>query len=190
MAARDSPEYLVDDHRLDLAGSRRQRPALHHRVTGNPAGADSGGPDRRRRGLATVQGHDPANARADDRRGGWYFTGQFAQDLRYRLDHDPGWSLSVIRNLGRHDVPGNLCALPVRIRSRHRSPPKRGRFCGIDLLFEPHAEEHLMGRVLRNVSLLILAAVWILPLYLILINAAKSPEGYRETERYAPAGDS
>lgn len=46
-----------------------------------------------------------------------------------------------------------------------------------------------MGRVLRNAILLVLAAIWILPLYLILINASKTNEGYKETERYAPAGD-
>lgn len=46
-----------------------------------------------------------------------------------------------------------------------------------------------MGRVLRNAVLFVLAAVWILPLYIFLINAAKSSEGYRTTERYLPAGD-
>lgn len=43
-----------------------------------------------------------------------------------------------------------------------------------------------MGRVLRNALLLILAALWILPLYLFLINAAKTSDGYRSTERYVP----
>ena len=43
-----------------------------------------------------------------------------------------------------------------------------------------------MGRILRNVVLLALAAVWIMPLYLIVINASKSTEGYRNSERYAP----
>ncbi len=44
-----------------------------------------------------------------------------------------------------------------------------------------------MGRVLRNGLLFILAAVWIMPLYLILINASKSTEAYKDSERYAPA---
>ena len=46
-----------------------------------------------------------------------------------------------------------------------------------------------MGRVLRNALLVILAAIWILPLYLFLINAAKTTEAYRSTERYAPSRD-
>lgn len=46
-----------------------------------------------------------------------------------------------------------------------------------------------MGRVLRSALLFLLAAVWILPLYLFLINASKSTEGYRSTERYLPSSD-
>lgn len=46
-----------------------------------------------------------------------------------------------------------------------------------------------MGRVLRNAILFVLAAVWILPLYIFLINASKSTEGYRSTERYLPSSD-
>jgi multiple sugar transport system permease protein len=46
-----------------------------------------------------------------------------------------------------------------------------------------------MGRVLRHVVLFILAAIWILPLYLFLINASKSTEAFRSTERYAPSSD-
>lgn len=46
-----------------------------------------------------------------------------------------------------------------------------------------------MGRVFRSGVLLILAAVWILPLYLILINASKTTEGYQSSERYAPASE-
>ncbi|MCC6674705.1 MAG: carbohydrate ABC transporter permease [Thermomicrobiales bacterium] len=43
--------------------------------------------------------------------------------------------------------------------------------------------------MIRNALLLVLAAIWILPLYLFLINASKSTEGYRSTERYLPSSD-
>ena len=42
------------------------------------------------------------------------------------------------------------------------------------------------ARALRHLTLLVLAAVWILPLYLVLINATTDPDDYREKELYAP----
>jgi multiple sugar transport system permease protein len=42
------------------------------------------------------------------------------------------------------------------------------------------------GRALRHLSLVILAAVWIVPLYLVLINATTDPADYRKKEIYAP----
>lgn len=40
------------------------------------------------------------------------------------------------------------------------------------------------GKLLRHVVLLVLAAAWILPLYLVLINAATSPQEYARKERW------
>lgn len=42
-----------------------------------------------------------------------------------------------------------------------------------------------LGRTLRHLTMLILAAVWILPLYLVLINSATDPADYRTKEIYA-----
>ena len=61
------------------------------------------------------------DAGADDRRGGGHFAGQLAQDLRCRLDHDPGRALPLVRNAGGHDVSRNVCDLPLWIRL----PPSR-----------------------------------------------------------------
>lgn len=45
-----------------------------------------------------------------------------------------------------------------------------------------------VGRVLRHVVMLLLGAVWIVPLYFVLVNAATSPEDYRKKEIYAVSG--
>jgi multiple sugar transport system permease protein len=41
-----------------------------------------------------------------------------------------------------------------------------------------------LGRVLRHAVLFLLAAVWIIPLYFVLINAATSPQDFRQKEIY------
>lgn len=46
-----------------------------------------------------------------------------------------------------------------------------------------------LGRILRQVLLLVLGAVWILPLYLFLINAATSSREYARKERWAAPTD-
>ncbi len=45
-----------------------------------------------------------------------------------------------------------------------------------------------LGRLLRHLVMLLLGAVWIIPLYFVLINAATSPQDFRQKEIYeAPA---
>ncbi len=43
-----------------------------------------------------------------------------------------------------------------------------------------------LGRLSRHAFMLVLGAVWIIPLYFVLINAATSPADYRTKEIYAP----
>jgi multiple sugar transport system permease protein len=43
-----------------------------------------------------------------------------------------------------------------------------------------------LNRAFRHASMLILAAIWILPLYLVLINSATDPADYRAKEIYEP----
>lgn len=43
-----------------------------------------------------------------------------------------------------------------------------------------------LSQGLRHTAMLILAAIWIIPLYFVLINAVTSPEDYRTKELYAP----
>ena len=41
-----------------------------------------------------------------------------------------------------------------------------------------------IGRLLRTAVLLVLAAIWIIPLYLVLINSVVTPAEYRKKEAY------
>ena len=43
-----------------------------------------------------------------------------------------------------------------------------------------------MSRVIRTTVLIVLGALWLLPVYLLLVNAAKSPEGFTTTESWKP----
>ena len=136
-----SPQHLRDDLRVNLAGSRGERPALFHRVAGHSDRADPGGADRRRRWVATLQGHDLADVAPMT----IVVVGISLVNSLKTFDivwiMTQGGPYRSSGNPGRHDVPGNVRPLPVRLRRGDRGLPERDRVCGVDLLFD---------RTLRN----------------------------------------
>src|SRR5690606_23922499 len=109
--------------------------------------------------------------------------------VRHDVAAHEGRTGRLIRDARRDHVPRDVHPERLRLRRRRRGHPgdhRRRRLLGV-----PAAAiqgEVTMTRILRNTFLIVLAVLWLVPVYLMIVNAITPVGNYEGEPRWLPNG--
>ena len=130
-------------------------------------------------GAASVRQHPLADAPSAHRGRGRPLDRRQPEDLRHRALDDEGRPRTGIRDARAHDVPRDVRQQRLRARLCDRRLPFGRHADRVGALPSPaalpEARDVTMSRILRTATLVILGLFWLLPVYLLVVNASKSP---------------